>query len=358
MLRWYRVMRPAALALAVLGLVGLIGLIGCKRGALQDDAGTGGITLPGADGAGATDLVDLPDVSYPTADANCGTISTVGSYLAPEILVVQDRSISNVTRWNDFLSAMAPIISNNGSLVDWGLYAFPQNGPPCGAGSVSTAIDVPIVPANATHVIAHMAAAGTGASGTPTAAAIQTAAAYMLSIKDQNPKFLMLLTDGAPTCAGTIDALVADPDRAQSDAIAAIDAAYAAGIPTLVVAPSTTTDANATDALNALADAGRYPRPLPGPKYHTELTVGQLLTLTDLATTCVFSLGVTPPPVPDVVTVMVNGATVPRDRSHVAGWDYTDSNATAIQLYGSWCDQLHSMRSNTVSVYFGCPGEG
>src|SRR5262249_40686889 len=107
---------------------------------------------------------------------------------------------------------------------------------------VSTAIDVAIAPNDATHVIAHIVAAGAGASGTPTAAAIQTAAAYMLTLTDQNPKFLLLVTDGAPTCAGTIDALTADPAQAQADAVAAIAAADAAGIPTLVVAPSTTTN--------------------------------------------------------------------------------------------------------------------
>ena len=352
-------MRLPALALAMLGLAA------CRRGALQDDGGTGGITLPGADAPaatdspGATDLGDLPDVAFPTADANCGQISVTSNYLAPQILVVQDRAISgDVSRWNDFLSSMATIISNNGSLVDWGLYAFPQNGLPCGAGTVSAAIDVQIMPNNASHVIAHLAAAGTGASGTPTAAAIQTAAAYMQSLTTQNPKFLMLLTDGAPTCAGTIDALSADPDRAQYDAVTAIDAASAAGIPTLVVSPSTTTAAADVGALNALADAGRYPQPPPGPKFFTELTIGQTFTLTDFATSCVFTLGAVPPPVPDAVTVTVNGANVPRDRSHVLGWDYTDSSATTIMLFGSWCAQLHASRSSTVTIYFGCPSPG
>ena len=57
-------------------------------------------------------------------------------------------------------------------------------------------------PDDATHVIAHLAAAGTFTGGTPTAAAIDVAAAYMLSRTTVNPKFLMLVTDGAPTVRG------------------------------------------------------------------------------------------------------------------------------------------------------------
>src|SRR4030095_4390226 len=92
MLGCYRVMRVPALALAVLGLAA------CHRGTLQDDAGTGGFTLdgaiPGGDAGGASDATGLPDVPFPTADANCGKISSVASFVAPEMLVVLDRSVS------------------------------------------------------------------------------------------------------------------------------------------------------------------------------------------------------------------------------------------------------------------------
>src|SRR5881392_3967899 len=89
MLGCYRVMRLPALALAVLGLVA------CRRGTLQDDGGTGGFTvdsaLPGADAPGASDraddLADLPDVPFPTADANCGKVGLGGSRLSADILI-------------------------------------------------------------------------------------------------------------------------------------------------------------------------------------------------------------------------------------------------------------------------------
>jgi len=337
-----------------------MGLAACRKGALQEDAGTGGFTLDGALGGGGPGTADgagLPDGPFPTADANCGQISTVATRVPPEILLVLDRSISiDQTQWNNFLSSVIGAISNNGTLIDWGLYAFPEDGPACGAGTLTAAIDLPIQPDNVTHEIAHIAAAGTGASGTPTAAAIQTAAAYMQSLTDQNPRYLMLATEGAPTCAGTIDALSADAAQAQEDAVAAISAAYRAGLPTIVVAPSTTTTAADIAALNALAEAGGYTSaPPPGPRFTNEQTLWQLLAPMGADTSCAFYLGPNAPPVPDVVTVTLNGARVPRDPSHVVGWDYTDSWMNTIMLFGFWCEQVVTSRSTTLTAYFGCP---
>jgi hypothetical protein len=222
---------------------------------------------------------------------------------------------------------------------------------------VSTTIDVPVLPGNAPLVIAHAAAAGTGASATPVSAAIEVGATTLLELADQSPKFLMLVTDGAPTCGGTIDALSADPVSAQSDAVGAVSLAAMAGVPTLVVAPSTTTNPDAVAALNALAVAGRYAHAPPGPAFATELTIRDQLHLTDLASSCVFNFGVSPP-APDLATVTFNDATVPRDSTHTLGWDYIPIGAidrTAIELYGSWCEQVKASRAWTVTLYFGCP---
>ena len=129
--------------------------------------------------------------------------------------MVLDRAISiEPDRWTSFLSAVAAMITRNGSTVDWGLYAFPTAGAVCSAATVGAAIDVVPAPDDATHVVAHIAAAGTFTGGTPTAAAIDVAAAYMVSRATVNPKFLLLVTDGAPNCAGKMGSLTADPVQA------------------------------------------------------------------------------------------------------------------------------------------------
>ena len=51
----------------------------------------------------------------------------------------------------------------------------------------------------------------------------------------------------------------------------------------------------------------------------------------------------------------VNGATVPRDPSHLLGWDYTDTRLTTVVLFGAWCDTFVSSQTATISIYYGCP---
>jgi hypothetical protein len=353
MFQWYRCMRVGALILAALAG------IACRRSALQEDGGgTGSV---GFDAASPGDAASLEaagpvDVRLPTEDANCGKVGVTGSVVPPEILIVLDRSVSvDQTRWNDLLSALVAVIGANAASIDWGLYAFPKNGPACGPGTVTTAIDVEVAPGSSAHVIAHLAAAGTGASATPIAAAVETATAYMLSRTSPYPKFLLLVTDGAPTCAGSIDALTADPTRANADAVAAVTAAANAGVRTFVMAPSSTAGSD-REALDALAEAGRYPQSPPGPKFATETTAHTWIQPSASGNRCTVSIGINPPPVPDVVTVVLNGVTVPRDRSHMAGWDYADAGMTYIIMYGSACEQLLASRSWSVAVYFGCPG--
>jgi hypothetical protein len=340
--------------------VGVAGF-GCRHGTLQDDAGGTGTFgfdggIPGEGGVGATPITGGGaggGPRLPTADNNCGKVGLAKSYLPAEMLVVLDRSANANTT---FMSAVASMIGRNAD-VDWGLYTFPADGSACADGTVSTTIDLPPLADASTHVIAHLIAAGTGSGGTPTAAAIEVAAAAMLSSTSGNPKFLMLVTDGAPTCAGRTAPLSADPTRAQADAVAAIAAAQAAGLPTFVVAPSTTTD---VAALNALAVAGGYARP-GDLRFQTETTILERLTPLDGdggGGSCVLNLGVASPPVPDKVSVIIDGAMVPRDRSHAMGWDYTDQSVRSITLYGTWCEMWLTTRSGELDIYYGCPNPG
>ena len=45
-------------------------------------------------------------------------------------------------------------------------------------------------------------------------------------------------------------------------------------------------------------------------------------------------------------------AAVPRDTSHVSGWDYIDAAQTGLQLYGGACDAARA--GGAVSIVFVC----
>ena len=121
---------------------------------------------------------------------------------------------------------------------------------------------------------------------------------------------------------------------------------------TLVVAPSTTTAAGDVSSLNALAQAGGYPRP-GDIKFFTETTLPELFPPPSTGS-CVFALP-GPPPVPDRVSVVLDGTSVPRDTQHLNGWDYTDTRHTSFSLYGTWCQTVLDSRSFEIRVTYGCP---
>lgn len=352
--------------IGVWALVTLAGLA-CSRRSLQEDAGgTGSIGLDAAGGPiqnrdgglGGIDTLPPPiDALSPPDDGQrlCGVSTIAGNRVPTEILLVLDRSIAgDQTGWRNVLLAVIDQINATGARFDWGLYVFPKDGPACGAATVTAGADLGFGAGNEpTHVIAHIVAAGVAGNGTPTAAAIGAGAAYLHTVVDQSPKFMMLVTDGAPTCAGPIGApLSDDATLAQADAVAAIAAAESEGFPTIVVAPSTTTAAGDVSALNALAQASRYARQ-GDIKFFTESTLAELFVPTS-SESCTFALA-GPPPIPDKVNVTLNSVSVPRDTQHLNGWDYVDATHTVFSLYGTWCSMLIDSRSFEIRVTYGCP---
>ena len=346
---------------AVWILVTLAGLA-CGRRSLQEDArGTGSIdvdaaTNPADGGPGPTDaVVPVTDAFVPATDVatgRCGQTSITGMRPPPiEILLVLDQSVAgDQPRWLDVKRSIIDQINANDDRFDWGLYVFPKAGPVCDASTITVGADLSLGIGVPTHLTAHVFAAAVDGNGSPTAAAIAAGAAYLGTRVNDSPRFLMLVTDGAPTCAGTTGALSADAALAQTDAVAAITAAYSAGFATLVVAPSNAAD---VAALNALAQAGRYPR-TGDINYFTEATLSELFVPAGDTVGCTFALQGSPP-VADDVTVAANGLIVPRDRSHMSGWDYASPDLTAIQIYGTWCEFLLSSQSFRIDVFYGCP---
>ena len=151
-----------------------------------------------------------------------------------------DRSPSgDRAAWTGLLTALTDQITTVGR-TDWGLYAFPKLGPACGVGTVPPNVDLPVVPDNQPNVAAVVKSMISGGAGMPTAAAIESASAHLRTLSAAEPKFLLLVTDRPPTCAGTGEQLSsADPVQAEADAVAAIARAAAEKIGTIVLAPST-----------------------------------------------------------------------------------------------------------------------
>jgi hypothetical protein len=347
-----------------------------KGGGATGNDGTGagsGIGTGNSSSGGSQNLIVTDDAGPDAGDVMNGVCSNQSFDLQSkpaEILIVLDRSESmqdppdgaasgSPSKWSLVVPGVNEVVTATDSSVSWGLKVFPEGeGSECVAGSVTSTIPVKIAPANAKAVTDSVTATTALGNGTPTGDAIKSAVTYLQTLTDSNPKFILLATDGEPSCAGTTK----DSTSARTYAVQAVTDAATAGFKTFVVGVATT-KATATQALNDMAVAGQMARSDPNPlatKFYLASTKDELVTsletITGQVSSCVFDLTAVPPD-PTNIAVHVNATKAPRDATHMNGWDYTGTDAKQIQIYGTWCDQIKSANANTVNFVFGCPGQ-
>lgn len=364
-------------------------------GSARDGGGPPGASggAPGSSldpGSGGRVVVVLPDGGGPdekfigdtNQDATCGFDSFALQRAPVDLFVVLDRSASmqddskgddanpdagRPSKWDQLIPALAEVIGKADPSISWGLKTFPESpestdgsNTECHDDTVTEKIDVTIAPMNRDQTSAAVKAVSPDGDGTPTGAAIQVAVTYLQGLKTKDPKYILLATDGEPSCSGTAGHLDKDSSDAKEDAVAAVSAAAEAGVHTFVIGVAT--KSSATSTLNRLATAGLEPRADSAPdaaKFYLASTQGELVEtlrsiVAPIASTCIFTL-TRPPPDPANIAVEVGDVKAPADASHADGWDYTDASHTQVQVFGSWCDRVKG-GANMVQVVYGCPG--
>jgi hypothetical protein len=343
---------------------------------------TGGAQYQGAGG----NYVPPSSTSNPNAggttsagtETSCAQQEVPIKTLPPDIMIIMDRSLSmtdDVTgqacaggnmsgngncgdrsKWAQTIAAVKDVVNTTQGNVNWGLFFLGAELSQCGA---ATAPVVGITSGNSYDPIAASLDGEqfTGQIGTPTTAVVKNAVAYLQALTDQNPKFLLLATDGEPNCAnGSVNANDA------TGATNAIKNAKSLGIPTFVVGIATTTVASATTALNSAAAAGGYP--LTGTTQYYAVSDTQALSdalkqIVGLAASCTISLSNTPVGQDWSIAITAtdtSGATVVIDPDANNGWGYTDSNKTAITLVGTACDNLKTGAFTDIKFVYTCKG--
>ena len=378
--------------------VALLGA-GCAGTKMSGDLGQGGntsqggqagttvVTGSGGTGAGAGGQVGTGVGGGSTAGTfgttgvggAGGTMRTCGlQQFAPtpknaDILLVLDRSASmmdppdsstTASKWSIVVPTLNAVITSTDTSVLWGMKSFPEgSGSACVAGSVTNAIDVGVAASNAAAVTGAINATTPAGNGTPTGDAINAAVTYLKSLSDSNPKYIVLATDGEPSCAAIPSS--ENTSGAKTYAVMEITAAKTAGFPTFVIGIATS-DASDTATLNAMADAGgevpaSASNPLAPHFYlanNTATLTAALDSITGQISSCLFPLA-TPPPVPNDPTklgVYLGSAMtkIPNDPTMADGWAYTDSNDTAVEVFGSWCTMIQAAGAGAVQIIYGC----
>jgi len=337
-------------------------------------SGTGG-RAPATGGSGGA--VGSGDIgSGGVGPANCGLFQFQPTAKSADIMMVLDRSgsMKNVpsgapsgsttTKWQIVVPAMEQIVTATQSSISWGLKSFPEAASDsmddC-AGSLTSTPDVPMGAADGPAMTTAIDAMTPEGKGTPTGDAIKVATAYMKTVADSHPKYLLLATDGEPTCVGTDK----DSDNAGPYAVQAVGDALASGFPTFVVGIATTkkSDNSRLDELAVAGGAGNSSTNPLGTHYFladdAATLQAALLAITGQISSCLFPLA-SPPPVPNdpnkAGVYLGSGMTkIPYDATRSNGWAYTDSTDAAIEIYGSWCSMIQADGAGAVQVIFGCP---
>jgi hypothetical protein len=326
-------------------------------------AGSGGSTGSSSTGPGANGTPRPGEFGSggPTVDANCGLSSYGLDKIPADLLIVLDRSGSMNdpvvgtldTRWTAMTAAIGEVVAMTQTSIRWGLKYFPDMAMACG---VNDGAAIPIGdasgPAIATAIVDPVITPTGGR--TPTRVGMNSATAYLKTLTDPNPKFILLATDGIPNCVpGEMD--TATPDIA--GAIQSVKDAAAAGFPTFVIGIATAgTDADTT--LNDMAVGGGQPRAAGPPSYYPVANKADLVAalgkIGGQIGSCSFGLSMVPPD-PTNVAVEADGNRVPQDPTHTNGWDY-GTGMRSIQLFGTYCDQAKAALIKNVRAIFGCPG--
>jgi len=329
-------------------------------------SGSGGEYKPPG-GTGNT-IVKDPGTCVQTGADTCVSVCSaekhMPSQLPPDLLIVLDRSGSMkqgpdnsmdcqppcVDKWTQVTAAINDVAKATQAKVNWGLKFF-ANDSTCG---VDPGAAVDIAPNNA-NAVATAIGMQTPAGHTPTRAAMTTATTYMKGLKDANPKYILLATDGQPNCKTARNQDADDSDGA----VQSVADALTAGFPTFVVGISTATVAAAT--LTRMSDAGGVPRKVQGSPNYYEVTSTQdletaLTAITGQIATCNYPLAqASATNDPNAITIHVNGQTVPQDPAN--GWDYTTPAHNAIKFFGSACDQITKDSKATVEIFYACMGQ-
>lgn len=284
--------------------------------------------------------------------------------LPPEIMVVLDRSgsmrrnaegeKSPPDKWGQTTRALDSVLADTQAGVYWGLKMYPswkqQGDSACAMQGLRIAPELNQHGGIMSEVNDNPPTLDRGA--TPTAKAVEEATAFLAARTSENPKFLLLATDGIPNCGN-------DNDR-ESDvpgAIAAVNAARQAGFGVFVVGIAASgirvDGVDAFKVLNDLAEAGGRPRE-GGTKFYSANNEAELKaalgSIASQAADCTFTLTSTPSSPGDVAVELDD-----KRLGQGTDWEYGAGNRSVV-VKGGWCDKLKKGDVKKALIKFGCPG--
>ncbi len=336
------------------------GCVDCPAGTIcsanQSCIPDGTCAVDGDCGAG----MKCDPVSGQCSVGGCGGQFLDLTYVPPNVLVVLDRSCSmkrelagtTTTKWAAAVGSINNMLGTYSTDAHWGLTMFPDT---TGNACSQDAIPFAIAPNNAASISSMLTSALDVADpnypDSPCVTNIDTGvqqAALDPALADATRKsYLMLVSDGAQAGC-TLGGGDAGAEAAIKELRTDRD------ITTFVVGFGSEVDAPELDKLATLGGAA-----LPGAtKYYQADTAAQLdaafQSIVGAVVSCDYEVNPAPGNLDETYVFFENTELVPRDPSHILGWDY-DPATMILSFYGVTCDRLKTRQVDDVDVVFGCP---
>lgn len=287
----------------------------------------------------------------------CGDAEVAAERIAPNVLVMLDRSLSmrENNKWRDANDALDSLSNSLADELRLGLALFPGDGGMCAAPELVLPIG--------NHTASEFQDSYSGedpAGATPMRRALERTRTegWLNDASDpsdaKRSKNLLLVTDGQPNCA--VDH---EDDYDYSDLDATLSQAtqlHDSGVSIHVVGFGGGVD---QDALNQLAEQGGTDNPSDPANRSYQADNGQELESALLAIganvgSCTLDLAGKPAD-PTRIYVTLDGTPLVRDDPD--GFVYNESNNT-IELKGNACDSVKEEPSPAIRIIFGCPPGG
>jgi len=303
-----------------------------------------------------------PDAGDPAADAKiCGGVQLALDYVPPNLGIVLDRSCSmrqlltgtQTTKWMAAVAAIDHALQSYATDVRWGLTLFPDTtGEACAQDANTVPIDDGKATAIQTLLDASLATTDPSYPSFPCVTNIDTgieSAALDPALADPaHRSYLMLVTDGAQSGTCTLGG----GDAGTEAAVHALF--HDRGIPTFVVGFGS--EADATE-LTRLANKGGVPAQ-GATKFYKADTAADLdavfQQIANQVVSCTYAVDQVPPDLEQTYVVFDHNQLVPRDPTHMIGWDFDPATMT-FTMYGGYCDALKSHAVADIGITFGCP---
>jgi Mg-chelatase subunit ChlD len=289
-----------------------------------------------------------PDTGTSEAPPGCGKASFNPQQVLPDMMIVLDSSGSMMTagvdRWGPSVAALKSLTSTYEKQVGFGLMTFPLANDRCGPGT----IQVPIA-TDMAQEIGQILDRTMPQGGTPTGQSLQRAREWFedhAAALDttQGPRYVLLVTDGQPTCPAGAASRVNDEDK--NLALNAIGELAELGIKTYVVGYDAQLDPQFATVLGDFAKRGQTERYYPVSDEKSLVEAFQDISTAVRSCSFAFEQAVSDP---RYLRVKFDGEMLIMDDPD--GWVFQGKNVT---LQGAACARLQERASHTVEVTLEC----